>query len=263
MPIDPAQLRARATDVAVRLANPEDCVAAIRRVLTDYADLTRRYSPRLAESAPANVLNTPTPVLRALGTALRRPARAAPAEALAVANRLWAGGSREERRLAAELAGVAADQHPAEALAGVEAWLPTLTDPETAEAVVHQALGPLISAEPTSYLQRAGRWAKQRNKWVRRAGVTVVEALARDRRWDDVPAALELLRTLMGERDPVVRHAVVNALTALIQRAPLVVTRFLREQARRSDHNTHYIVRAAMRALPPEAQAELIQVMRL
>jgi hypothetical protein len=66
----------------------------------------------------------------------------------------------------------------------------------------------------------------------------------------------------MTEADPALRQSVSAALRALAGRNPAEVTRFLREQATRPDHNTHFIVRAVLRALPEEAQAEVIRALR-
>ncbi len=262
MPIDPVQLRAQAAAAAADLAEPPDCAAAIRRLLEHYADHAHRYSPRLTDSAPPNELKTPAPVLRAVVAALRRPVRASPAHGLALAEALWTAGTREERRLAAEVLGLVAPQLAPEVWALVEAWLPELDSGETADALAQHALGPLLASAAYEAVQRAGRWTQAPNRWLRRFGVAVLAALARDRRWDDVPAALDGLRGLMGEREPAVRQAVVAALQALAARNPSAVIRFVREHASRSDHNTHAILRGALRALPAEAQAELVRALR-
>lgn len=262
MPIDPLVLRTRAAEAAGRLAEPAQCAALIRGLLADYANRVHRYSPRLAEGASAKEFKTPAPVLRAVVTALRGPAQARPEAALALARALWAGGSREERRLAAEVLGLAAPRAPAEVLAQLEAWLPELESGEAAEALAQFGLRPLLAADPYGYLDRARHWTADPRRGVRRLGVAVVTALAGERRWDDVPAALEILRNLMGERDAGVRGAVIAALHALTPRNPLAVAGFLREHAHRQDHNTHLILRAALRDLSPEARAELVRRMR-
>lgn len=262
MPIDPVRLRARATEAASQLVNPSRCAAALRQILADHADRAHRYSPRLADSTLLNQHRTPAPVIRAIVAALRRPAAASLDEALALARALWAAGSREERRVAAEVLGLVAARAPAEVEAQVQAWLPEADSGETVDALAQQALRPLLAGDAYHYLQRAQRWALQPDRWTRRFGVALLSALARDRRWDDVPAALDILRGLMTERDPLVRQAVIAALHDLAPRDPAGVERFLREQAGRPDHNTHLIVRAALRVLPAEARDDLVRAMR-
>lgn len=262
MLIDPTVLRARATEVAARLVNPAACAAAARRLLDDYTDHTHRLSPRLAESRASTEARTPTPVTRALLSALRRPALASPEYAHALAKALWAGGTRQERVLAAEVLGLVATRLPEDALALIEAWTTELDSAEAVEAVVRHALSPLLPGAHTPFLQHARAWSRQRPKWVRRLGVTVLSALAHDPQWDDVLTAFDVLRPLMGESDPNVRAAIITALNDLARRNPLETARFLLEFARRSDHNTHMILRGALPALPAEDQVRLMQALR-
>lgn len=264
MPIDPSQLRTRAAEIAVRLnANPAECAAAVHRVLDDYADRSHRYSPKLAErTAPIPTFKTPPPVVRAILTALRKPAQEAPAEALATAKYLWAKSSREERRIAVELLGLVALRLPTETLALIESWVPELESATTANEMTELALSPLLPADPPGHLYRARQWLKQPNKWARYFGVMVIAALAKVRGWDDVPSALDILRGLMTEPDPSVRQAVIAALNGLAPRNLNAMTRFLREHAQRSNHHTHTILRATLKALPAAEQAELVKMMR-
>lgn len=264
MPIDPTALRARAAEIAVRLAvNPAECASAIHRLLDSYADRSHRYSPKLAErTAPMPTFKTPPPVVRAILTALRKPAQEAPAEAFATAKNLWAKGSREERRIAVELLGLIALRLPTETLALIESWVPELEGASTANEVAELALSPLLPADPPGHLYRARQWLKQPNKWTRYFGVMVIAALAKVRQWDDVPSALDILRGLMTESDPSVRQAVIAALNGLAPRDLNTMTRFLREHAHRSNHHTHTILRATLKALPAAEQTELVKMMR-
>lgn len=262
MLIDPVVLRARTTDVAARLVNPANCAAAIRRLLEDYTDRTQRLSPRLAEMRPDESRRTPPPVTRALLAALRKPALASPEDAVALARALWAGGTRQERLLATQVLGLVTGRLPDEALALADSWAAELDSAETADALVNFVLSPLLTSAPTQFLQRARGWSRQPQRWVRCLGVAVLSALARDRKWDDVLAALELLRPLMGESDPSVRAAIITALRDLARRNAPATARFLLEFAPRSDHNTHMILRGALRALPEADQARLVRALR-
>src|SRR5574337_270365 len=140
MPIDLPALRARTAAIAEKFADPLALAAAVHSLLEDHADRAHRPSPRLTDSAPANVLKTPMPVVRAVITALRQPVKSQPQAALAVIEGLWAAGSREERRIAVELLGLIAPLVPAEALAFVEHSLPTVESVETAEALARHGL---------------------------------------------------------------------------------------------------------------------------
>ena len=262
-PIDPVVLRARAQTLAGQLANPAAAAAGVRSLLSDYADRTHRASPRVATSQVENTYKTAPPVLRAVVTALREPARANPPATLILVEALWAGGSREERRLAAELLGAVAAVAPAEARALVEAWAVQIESGETADALAEHALGGAARANPAAHLVYAQRWIAHPNRWARRFAVALLWPLVKDKHWDNVPGALRVLWPAMKEADGEVRRAVADVLAHLAPKSPAEISRFLLEQATRSNNNnTHWIVRNAMTTLGPEEQAAIIRALR-
>lgn len=261
-PIDPAVLRARAAALAGQLADPAAAATSVRRLLEYYADRTHRPSPRVAGSAVANEYKTPAPVVRAVVSALRGPAQGDPPAGLALAASLWLDGSREARRIAAELLGLVVLALPAEALALIERWAPQVESAETADALAELGLGPLMRAEPARCLEHARRWVTHPARWVRRFGLATLMPLVKDRQWDNVPGALAVLRLAMTDTDAEVRKAAAAVLTGLGPKSPTEVTLFLREQAVRSNNNTHWIIRNALGGIDPADQAEIIRLMR-
>jgi hypothetical protein len=260
--IDPAALRARTALLAERVYDPPALAAGVRALLDDYADRAHRVSPRLTGSAPSNSFKTPAPVARAIVSALRGFAKTSPHAALDMVKAIWAGGSREERRVAAELLGCAAPLIPDIALALIENWLPGLESGETADALAEHGLGPLMLADPALHLPNARRWAQSYHKWTRRFGLSALKPLLRDKAWDNVPGALEVVRSVMADPEPEVRAAASAVLRDLIPKSPVEAGRFLREQAERGDHNTHFIIRATLASLAPVAQTEINRIMR-
>ncbi len=260
-PIDPAVLRARAAELAGQAAAPAACALAVRRLLESYADRSHRLSPRLAGSAPGRAYRAPAPVVRAIVNALSRPVKESPAAGFELIRAIWAGGSSEERHIASELLGLSAPAAPAEALALIESFAAAL-GPDSAEALAEHGLRPLLLADPAAHLPRIRQWTQHSDKYVQRLGLAALNVLAADEQWDDVPAALELLRGLMAAPDPAIRTNVLAALRALYPKSPGEVGSFLSEQAARSNHTTHLILRALLRHLPEETQAELVRQMR-
>lgn len=261
-PIDPAALRARAAWLAEQLADPAVAALRVRRVLDDYADRTHRSSPRVVTSSAPNTYKTPAPVVRAIVSALRGPAQADPPAGLRLAAEVWAGGSREERRIAAELLGLVALAAPVEALALVEGWAPQIESAETADALAELGLGPLMRADPARHLGHARRWVTHPKRWVRRFALAALLPLVKDRQWDNVPGALAVLRLAMTDADAEVRKAAATVLMGLGPKSPTEVTLFMREQAMRSNNNTHWIVRNALAGLDPSDQAEIVRLLR-
>ena len=260
--IDLPLVRTRAAEIAALFPDVRAVLAAAHSMLGDYADLTHRPT-RTVEAVTQTAPRTPMPVVRAIISALRQPVQDVPLAGLDLVKGLWAAGSREERRLAAELLGRLVPEIPAEAYALIETWLPQMDDAETADAVAEHAFAPLLLAEPGRHLQTIRRWMNYPHSSTRRCGLAALGVLARDKKWDDVPGALDILRAAMTEADMEVRRAAAAALGDLIPKSPMEVRRFLHEQALRPNNNTHWIIRTAMAKLPAEEQEELVKVMRL
>jgi hypothetical protein len=261
-PIDPVALRARVAALTEQVYDPPRLAAGVRALLDDYADRAHRPSPKLTDSTPPNTFKTPAPVVRAVVGGLRAFARASPHAAMDALRAIWAGGSREERRIAAELLGAAAPHAPEEAFALLEACLPEIEGGDTAEALARHALAPLLMADPAAHLRDIERWATQPQKWTRCFGLFALSALAKHKTWEDVPGALDAINSVMGDPEPEVRKAAAAALGDLVPKSRAEVIRFLREQAARPNHNIHLVVRAAMLKLDPDDQAEIVKVMR-
>ena len=260
--IDLPKVRARAAALAEQLSDMPALLANVHALLEDYADPARHLNRKPVEGAAPNVFGTPMPVVRTVVTALRKPAQASPPAALEALKGLWAAGSREERRIAAELAGVLAQLIPAEVQALIDRWLLEVESAETADALAEYAFGPLMLADPITHLQSVYHWVTHPQKWVRRFGLSTLGPLTKDRKWDDVQRALEVIRNVMAEADPDVRKAVAVVVRDLIPKGPAEVNRFLHEQALRPNNNTHWIIRTAMVKLSAEEQAEIVSLMR-
>jgi len=248
--------------LVAQFADAPTAAASVRRLLDDYADRTHRLSPRMVSSAGGFAYKTALPVVRAIAVALRPPALADPLAALRLADALWAGGSREERRLAAEVLGSVASVAVTDALELVERWALTLESGETADALADLGLGPLIRLNPGRFLDQARRWVASPARWVRRLALAVIPPLLKERQWDNVPGALAVVRPAMHDTDPEVRRAAAAALEALGPRSPREVARFMREHAARATAGTHWIIRNALGGLEEDDQAEIIKLLR-
>lgn len=261
-PIDPAVLRERVNAIAGKFPDAAEVAAKTRALLDDYADRSYRASPRLSSTVLDNTYRAPAPVVRALAMALRSPMQNQAPAALPVIHAIWQGGSREERRLAAELLGHIILAVPGEALGLIELWLPTVESTETADALAELGLGPLLRASPRQ-VAHLKRWIGHTRKWARRFTVAALMPLVKEPGWDNIPAALEIIRPVMADADAEVRHITVEVLRGLAAKSPREIAYFLREQATRPNHHSHWVVRSAMLALPTQDQTAITRALRL
>lgn len=263
MPIDPAALRVQTETLITYLNDPATLALKVRGLLDDYAQRTHRPSPRLAGNLPAGTFKTPAPVMHTISRTLQEATRASPATLLNVARAIWAGGTREERRIAAELLGQAAQVTPEKALLVIEACLPEIESADTADALAAHGLSPLVKMNPAVYLSHAKGWAQSQHKWTRRFALAVLQPLLKDKKWDSVPGALEVVSQVMTDPESDVRSAAVTALCGLAPKSPVEVGRFLRQQADHPHHHVQHIIRLTLAKLAPELRAEVERRMRV
>jgi len=261
-PVDLTDVRVRANAAAERLPDIPASLSVIRSLLDDYADRAHRVAPEPNNTSKEIILRTPMPVIRAIVTALRGPLLNDPQMAWLLLKDLWESNSREERRIAAEVLGYLAPQKPDETLAYIEMCLTRNPGETSLETLAEQGLGPLVLTNPTPYLEQARKWVLHPLKWARRFGLAVIAPLVKDKKWDNVPGALDVIRNVMSEADPDLRKAAADLVRALSIKSPAEIYRFLREQALRVNSNTQWIVRTAMNKLPADEQAELTRLMR-
>lgn len=260
--VDLLTLRARAAALVNLFDQPEPFLKSLRQLLEATSDASYRQSIVVHAHMPLKGYGTPLPVLRAVASALKRSALASPPQALRLAGLLWSAGTREERRLAAELVGLVAASDPEGALRMIEAWLPDLDSLETADMLAAAAARPLMLADPRARLLDARRWVNAEARWVRRFGAAALGELARAQEFQDVDAVLAALRGAMTESKAEVRRAVAANLRDLTPKSAGDVARFLREWAQVTDKNTRWMVKHGMTRLDPQAQSELTALMR-
>ena len=87
--------------------------------------------------------------------------------------------------------------------------------------------------------------------------------MLKDKKWDSVPSALEVVSPVMTDPESDVRSAAVTALCGLAPKSPVEVGRFLRQQANNPHHNVQNIIRLTLAKLAPEVRAEVERVMRV
>lgn len=263
MPIDPTALRIQTEALTNHLNDPATLALKVRGLLDEYAQRAHRPSPRLAGNLPAGTFKTPAPVLHTISRALREATRTSPATLLNVARAVWAGGSREERHIAAELLGQAARVTPEKALLVIEACLPEIESAATADALAEHGLSPLVKLNPAVYVSYAKGWAQSQHKWTRRFALAVLHPLLKDKKWDSVPGALEVVGQVMTDPESDVRSAAVTALCGLAPKSPVEVGRFLRQQANNPHHTVQNIIRLTLAKLSPEVRTEVERVRRV
>lgn len=247
--LDLQRLQRQTSELAEHVEDPRAFRSALRQLLEETGNHAYRAGRAVLAEAPLRGYNTPQPVLRAIAAALREPAAAAPEAALTAADQLWRSRTFEEQLIAAQLLGLAAPDLPEKVLKRIERWLLDLDDYKIADGLAREGFFPLVRLNPARYLTDARGWATSPQKWARCFAVAALLPVAQDRKFEDVPAILSVLKEVMGDAEPDVRRGAVQVLRALSQRSPSEVRRFLRNQARQGGRHTARIIKRVLPGL--------------
>ncbi len=260
--IDIGQIRGEALELARLFGDPDAFASGTHEFFQVHSVPVHKQSPVVSLHAPLKTFGAPAPVLRTLVGVLRKIAGADPAQTQAVSQRLWADPIREQRHLAIELLGLTVAALPAQAETIMLAWLNALDDLELIDWLGTQVGGPWLIGDLYGRLAQVRSWLNSPHKYQRQFGVVTLSALAKNRGFRDVSAALEVMTGVMRESDIEVRKSVAHTLKELSVQGSGEVARFLGNWADAVDKNTHWIVRHAMEKLDTDTRTALTSALR-
>ena len=198
--------------------------------------------------AEIQALGVPVPTLREIGKELGRVARRRVGDFLPLAERLWEGYGREGRLVASTLLGPMELAAPEKVMLVIEEMARTCATWEDCDQLAMRALEPVVRKEPENYLSTMKHWIEDPNKWVRRAGITVVARVPM-KRPEYTETCLRLVEPALGDDDLDVRRAVSFAIRMGARGQPQAVVVFIKRQAHRTDAASIWVLCDAMRSM--------------
>jgi len=151
------------------------------------------------------------PALKEIGDAVAKEAGKKVDEYLPLAGTLWDEFGREGRVVAAILLGSLALAEPAKVLPVLQEMAGTCVTWEDADRLAMDGVEPVVRQKPQAWLGTLEPWLVDKNKWVRRAGITVIGRLPM--KYPELTRrTLDLAERLLRDEDPDVRRAVSFAI---------------------------------------------------
>ena len=193
----------------------------------------------------------PVPVLKAIAKELGKQARKDVQHVHAfipLARTLWHDFGREGRVVSALILG------------GMEVVAPDTIVPlimdlcrscvtwEDADRLAMDALEPIVRKDPEQWLSTVEPWLDDENKWVRRAGVTVVARLPM-KHPSYTERCLQLAERLLSDQDTDVKRAVSFAIRLAARGQPEPVREFLARHVPPSDADATWVLCDAIRSM--------------
>jgi 3-methyladenine DNA glycosylase AlkD len=191
-------------------ATPHSTADALR-------ELWLQFEPKSIEAIKAEqreqqeTVGIPVPVLKSIGKAVGKVARKRVEDFLPLARLLWEKYGREGRVVTVHVLGPMELADPETVVPLLIGMCRTCLTWEDADQFAMYALEPVIRREPETWLPAVEPWLSDKNKWVRRAGITVIGRLAMKQ-----PAlyhrCLELAERLLLDEEMDVKRAVSFAI---------------------------------------------------
>lgn len=151
------------------------------------------------------------PALKELGDAVAREAGKKGGQYLPLARALWQEFGPEGRIVAAVLMGTLGQARPNEVLPVLHEMAEACVGWQDVDRLAMDALEPVVRQKPQAWLSTLEPWLVDKNKWVRRAGITVIGRLPM--KYPELTRrTLDLAERLLRDEDPDVRRAVSFAI---------------------------------------------------
>jgi len=193
-------------------------------------------------------LGVPVPALSEMGKEIGKVARRRVDDFLPLAGLLWDQYGREGRLVASTFLGPMELAAPDSVIRVIEGLARTCTTWEDCDQLAMRALEPVVRKDPEVYLVTMIPWVGDANKWVRRAGITVIARVPM-KHPEYTETCLRMVEPALGDEDQDVRRAVSFALRMGARGEPQEVVAFIRRQVPRTDAASIWVLCDAIRSM--------------
>jgi 3-methyladenine DNA glycosylase AlkD len=176
--------------------------------------------------AQQETMGVSVPVLKEIGQEIGKVARKRVDDFISLARLLWDEYGREGRVVTVHILGPMELAAPEKVVPIVLALCRTCLTWEDADQLAMNALEPIVRRKPTQWLSALEPWLDDGNKWVRRAGVTVIARLPmKDATY--TARCLALTERLLLDEEQDVKRAVSFAIRFAVRGDIALVREFL------------------------------------
>lgn len=214
------------------------------------------------QRAQQETAGIPVDVLRLIGDEVGKMARKRVAEYLPLACLLWDEYGREGRVVAVYVLGAMEVIAPEVIFPQLRDLCATCLTWEDADQFAMRALEPIVRKAPERWLPKVEPWLVDENKWVRRAGVTVVGRLSM-KHSQYTSQCLELIERLLLDEEQDVRRAVSFAIRLCARGQATPVRDFLSRHVPPENSAATWVLCDVIRSMTRELLPEFMSLLSL
>ncbi len=241
-------------------SNPRQTAQALEALWLEATPDKKMVGLTTEDREALGAVGVPVAVLTDIGKTLGKAARRRVKDFLPLTRLLWDHHGREGRIVAVHALG------PME-LASPETVIPVVYDLartclawEDCDNLAMRALEPIVRKKPEQWLDAITPWLEDENKWVRRAGVTVIGRLPM-KHPDYTSRCLELAGRVLSDEDRDVRRAVSFAIRVSARGDMGAVLDFLTQHVPPQDQAATWVLCDAIRSMTKSFLPEVLAVL--
>jgi 3-methyladenine DNA glycosylase AlkD len=204
----------------------------------------------------------PVPVLQAIGQEMAKVAGKAVDDFIPLTRLLWNEYGREGRVVTVYPLGAMELTAPKTLLPLLLELCRTCITWEDADQMAMRALEPIVRKDPDQWLSAMEPWLADENKWVRRAGVTVVGRLAM-KYGEYTPRCLALIKRLLYDQEQDVKRAVSFAIRLSAKGDAVSVRDFLAQHIPPEDATATWVLCDTIRSMARKLLPEFVSLLPL
>ena len=261
--IQPARLKQQTTHLLDTFNQPDQFVKGVSQLLESYSERAVR-SGQLGEPKPLlPVFDVPPPLLPMLLSEFSYRIRNEPEHALAICDRLWVQDYFELRCLAAAMLGKLPTDSVELIIDRLSKWTPRESEGRLQIILLDDGTLSLRRDNSPALLLLARNWLADASIELRRLGFILLNILAQDQKFENLPALYTLLRSPVINIQPEARQDIISLVSSLALRSPAETAFFLRDALNNSDSpDPAWIIRQVILDFPEDIRASLRAAVR-
>ena len=255
-------LKARAGEILVRYepGEPEFTAAELRSLWLQFEPKSMA-GIKAEQRIQQETVGIPVPVLRTIGKQVARVASKRVDDFLPLARILWEKFGREGRVVAVYPLGAMELIRPEKVLPILMELCRTCITWEDADQLAMYAVEPIVRKQPDVWLVAIEPWLIDANKWVRRAGVTVVGRLPM-KRPEYTARCLTLVERLLFDDEVDVKRSVSFALRLSARGNPGEVRQFLERHVPPEKDGVTWVLCDVIRSMANKLLPEFLPLLK-
>jgi 3-methyladenine DNA glycosylase AlkD len=242
--------------------HPAAAAQALETLWLQAAPSKRVVGLTAADQEALGAVGVPVPVLKEIGKAAGKLAGKQVHDFLPLVRCLWGEHGREGRIVAAHILGAMELAAPEVAIPVIHDLARTCLAWEDCDQLAMVALEPIVRKKPEQWLSVIEPWLADDNKWVRRAGVTVIGRLPM-KKPDYTTHCLELIERLLADADRDVKRAVSFAIRLAARGAVPPVRDFLARHVPPANPAAAWVLCDAIRSMAKQFLPEFTPLLPL